>query len=376
MGAGDWQGLRRPKKYPMKKCQKHGWMMKPRKESFGYSELEIVSHVFKDRFISVPKHELDTLQRIRYPGTATLLKSLFGLANTFRDRVSGFSIRVPNLTVQTRLKAKIEHFMQAIAEVDHIKEYLRSPAVLMCFQPGRVTYLYTDASVGFHDVAGGLGAVITQVHPTNKKEYVCAYTSAALSPAQKNYHIARLEELAFVWICWKFNNWMQAQEIIWRNDSRANKCMQDTKFNHNHALCRYVLVLQQFKYKMEWIPGVQLIWDPLSTLVLVPAGPAALTLPEIVFGRDIGRHVYAAKSAPNPGYTLQTSLPFARGAGLLNRWVELIISVYETTDGAAFPMYVMCVFFSAEQVVIPHLGITESLRFSPGRTVKSRDAEG
>ena len=368
VAAGDWEGLRQSKRELMEKCRKHGWKMKPRKESFGYSELEIVGHVFKDGFISVPKHRLDALQRMRYPGTATLLKSLLGLANTFRDRVPGFSIRVPNLTALTRMKGKIELSPEAIAEVDHIKEYLRSPAVLMCFQPGRVTYVYTDASVGFHDVAGGLGAVITQIHPTDKKEYVCAYASAALSPAQKNYHIARLEALAFVWICGKFNNWMQAQEIIWRNDSRANKFIQDTKFSHNPALCRYALVLQQFKYKMEWIPGVQLISDPLSRLVLVPAGKAALTLPEIVFGRDIGRQVYAAKSAPNPGYALQTSIPFGRDTGHLNRWVESTMSDYETTDGEAFPMYVMCEFFSAEQVVIPNPRIADSLRLSPGRT--------
>jgi len=370
LAAGDWEALRQSKRELMQKCRAHRWKMKPRKESFGYSVLEIVSHVFKDGFISVPKHRLDALQRMRYPGTATLLKSLLGLANTFLDRVPGFSIRVPNLTALTRQKGKIELSPEAIAEVDHIKEYLRSPAVLMCFQPGRTTYVYTDASVGFHDVAGGLGAVITQVHPTERKEYVCAYASAALSPAQKNYHIARLEALAFIWICGKFNNWMQAQEIIWRNDSRANKFIQDTKFSHNPALCRYALVLQQFKYKMEWIPGVQLISDPLSRLVVVPAGKDALTLPEIVFGTDIGKQVYAAKSAPNPGYSLQTPLPIVRRTGHLNRWAEAVISDYETVDGGGpFPMYVMFEFFSAKEVLRPHQGATGALHFSPGRTV-------
>jgi hypothetical protein len=112
-----------------------------------------------------------------------------------------------------------------------------------------------------------------------------------------------------------------------------------------------------------------LISDPLSKLVLVPAGATTLTLPEIVFGCDLGRHGYVAKSVPNPEYALQTSIPFARDAGHLNRWVEPTMSDYETTDGEPFPMYVKCELFSAEQVIVPKPGITDSLRLSPSQTV-------
>ena len=283
VSRGDWDSLRRSKRELLQKCRDHGWKLKPKKELFAYEELEIVGHVFRNGFISVPTHRVDTLQRLRHPENAMALKSLLVLANTFRDRLPDFSIRVPNLSALTRLKGRLTWSPEAIAEFDHLKECLRSPSVLMCFQPGRETYVYTDASVGHHDTAGGLGAVITQV--VDGCEYVCAYASATLSPAQKNYHIARLEALAFVWARGKFNNWMQAQAITWRNDSRANKFIQDTKFSHNPALYRYALQLQQFKYTMEWVPGVKLISDPLSRLVMIPAGAKeALMLPEIVFG--------------------------------------------------------------------------------------------
>jgi hypothetical protein len=222
--SDNWEGLRQIKKNLLQRCRDHGWKLKPKKEFFGFQKLEIVGHVFRDGFIiSVPKHRLDTLQRMGYPENATILKSLRGLVNTFRDRVPGFAIRVPNLTALTRQKGRITLSPEAIAEIDHLKDFLRSPSVLMCFQPGRKTYVYTAASVGHQEMAGGLRAVITQIHPESGREYVCAYASAGLSPAQKNYHIACLEALAFVWVCGKFNNWMQAQEIVWRNDSRANK---------------------------------------------------------------------------------------------------------------------------------------------------------
>ena len=361
---GDWDHLRQSKRELLQRCRNHGWKLKPKKESFGYEELEIVGHLFRDGFISVPTHRIDAMQRMKYPENATALKSLLGLANTFRDRLPGFSMRVPNLIALTRMKGRLTLSPEAIAELDHLKDCLRSPAVLMCFQPGRETYVYTDASIGHHDTAGGLGAVITQV--MDGHEYVCAYASATLSPAQKNYHIARLEALAFVWICGKFNNWMQAQAITWRNDSRANKFIQDTRFSHNPALCRYALELQQFKYKMEWVPGVKLISDPLSRLIVIPAAAKEdFTLPEIVFGRDLGAVVFASKHAPSPGKAIQCPSILARSAGVTNRWVERTASPYETTDGEPFHMFVMCEFISAEKISIPETGQAD---LSPQRT--------
>jgi len=273
-------------------------------------------------------------------------------------------MRVPNLIGLTRIKGRLTLSLEAIAEFDHLKECLRSPAVLRCFQPGRKTFVYTDASVGHHDTAGGLGAVITQVIDGYK--YVCAYASATLSPAQKNYHIARLEALAFVWICGKLNNWMQAQPITWRNDSRANKFIQDTRFSHNPALCRYALELQQFKYKMEWVPGVKLISDLLSRLIIIPADAKdAFTLPEIVFRRDLGAIVFAGKHAPSPGQAIQLPSILGRTSGITNRWIERTVSPYETVDGEPFQMYVMCEFTSAGKIAVPE---GDQCRLSPQRT--------
>jgi hypothetical protein len=158
------------------------------------------------------------------------------------------------------------------------------------------------------------------------------------------------------------------REITWRNDSRANKFIQDTKFSHNPALCRYALQLQQFKYKMEWVPGVKLIADLLSRLVVIPAGSSeAFTLPEIVFGKDLGRHIFYEKHAPSPGRPLQLVSFFERKEGVTNRWIQRVKSDYETLDGEPFEMYVMCEFNSVAAVQVPEEG--KGFELSPLRTV-------
>ena len=79
-------------------------------------------------------------------------------------------------------------------EFSAIKLFLVSPAVLMVYQPNRKTFVYSDASLGSADfgLPGGLGGVITQVDPTDHQEYVCAFASAGLIPAMRNYPTIRL----------------------------------------------------------------------------------------------------------------------------------------------------------------------------------------
>jgi hypothetical protein len=312
----DFWGLRQTKRALLERCRDHGWKLKPRKEQFGFTDMEMIGLVFSKGFTSIPQRRVDVLQNLQYPKTATLLKSFLGLANTFRDRVPGFALRVSSLTALTRMKGKISLSPEAIMEFDAIKAYLKSPAVLMQFVHGRRTFVYTDASVGSHNqsMTGGLGVVITQMNPENNQEYVCAYASAGLSTAQVNYHIARLEALAFVWSCGRFNEWLSAQPFTWRTDARANKFIQDTKFSHNPALCRYSLVLQAYKYEVEWIPGIRLIADALSRLVLTSVKTECITLPELVFGKDLGPAIYAEKHAPNPGSSVSlASVPILTG---------------------------------------------------------------
>ena len=73
--------------------------------------------------------------------------------------------------------------VEAAEEFRTMQEYLLSPAELVVFRHGWPTFVYTDASLGTPSTPGGLGAVITQLYPDGK-EYVCAFASAGLTPAQ------------------------------------------------------------------------------------------------------------------------------------------------------------------------------------------------
>jgi transposase InsO family protein len=76
--------------------------------------------------------------------------------------------------------------------------------------------------------------------------------------------------------------------------------------------------------------------------------------------------VFADKHAPSPGQAIQCPSILARATGTTNKWIERVVSPYETLDGDPFHMFVMCEFISAARVEIPENSQLVSL--SPQRT--------
>ena len=241
---------------------------------------------------------------------------MLGLANQFRERISGYALLVNSLTALTRHGGtgkdkpdnKVVPTPEAIIEFENLKALLNSPIVLKQFRYDRPTIVYMDASVGSRpgdlvgevELPGGLGAVIVQTDDDGR-DYVCAYASAGLTPAQKNYHIVRLELLAFVFACGKFYDWLAGIPFTWRSDCRAHEFLHTAKTSTNPTIARYALTLAEFNFHVEWIPGLTMIADSFSRMVVFPCNditsPAmeAVSLPEVVFGFNLGKRIHAMK---------------------------------------------------------------------------------
>lgn len=257
---------------------------------------------------------MDAVRSLRYPRTVTEVRSLLGLFNQFRDCVPGYALRVQALTQLTRSKPSvgassgngprprnITMTVEAAEEFRAMQDYLLSPSMLVVFRHGWRTFVYTDASLGTPTTPGGLGAVITQLNASDGKEYVCAFASAGLTPAQRNYPLVRLEALAFLFVLSKFYHWLEMTEFTWRTDARAHKYITDNKLSPNQALARYFVGLQAFRFRIEWISGLKLIADPLSRMVVVDSGVAgdvALTTKSLVFGNDTGHRLLGSSDLP------------------------------------------------------------------------------
>lgn len=104
----------------------------------------------------------------------------------------------------------------------------------------------------------------------NGQEVVVAFGSCSLSKAQKQYHITRLEALAFIWTLGHFHLYLSAKPFLWRTDHRALKFIFDASKTSIPALQRYKLIADDYRFSTEWIPGTKMIADTMSRLCIIP----------------------------------------------------------------------------------------------------------
>ena len=281
----------------------HGWKFKPTKTRWGFSTIETVGFEWSPHGIGIGKKNRNAVRSLVFPRTKSELRGLLGLANQFRERIAGYALMVTALTALTRgPEKKVVATPEALVEFEDLKVALNSPPVLQQFHYDRPTFVYTDASLGsvLPDdtvVPGGLGVVIVQTDPDGS-DYVCAYASAGLSTAQRNYHIVRLELLAFVFACGKFHDWLAGISFVWRSDCRAHEFLNKARLSSNPTIARYALTLSDFDFRVEWVPGTKMIADPFSRLILVSGvdRDECVSLPEVVFGITVGRKIAASRS--------------------------------------------------------------------------------
>ena len=116
-----------------------------------------------------------------------------------------------------------------------------------------------------------VGAVLSQQQPVNyndpdseEREFVIAYASRGLTPAESHYAPTEGKCLALVWATRKFKQYLHGQRFLMRTDHAALKLLQSARFE-NPKLERWALRLQEFDFEEEYVPGQEnVVADHLS----------------------------------------------------------------------------------------------------------------
>jgi hypothetical protein len=96
------------------------------------------------------------------------------------------------------------------------------------------------------------------------REYVVAYASRSLTPAESNYAPTEGECLALVWATRKFRQFSHGQHFAVRTGHAALKWLATARFEHS-KLERWALRLQEFDFEVEYLPCEQnVVADHLS----------------------------------------------------------------------------------------------------------------
>jgi hypothetical protein len=252
----------------MKAAENKGWKFGVRKMRFGYNKMRLLGIIMTPYGRSPDPEKQDTLLTMRIPRTASEMKSFVGLAQWFSEHIPSLSWKTTILrkmiTDATSTSSTLKWTEAGLEQFKYIKDQMRQPCTLAVYNPKAVVILYTDAC------AEGLGCMLVQLQEDGS-EVVVAFGSASLSKAQKQYHITRLEALAFIWTLGHFHLYLSARPFLWRTDHRALKFIFDASKTAIPALQRYKLVADDYRFTTEWIPGTKMIADSMSRLCIIPA---------------------------------------------------------------------------------------------------------
>ena len=238
---------------------KRGWKFKASKIRIAYDKIKVLGVIVSATGKEPDPTKVDALLAMRQPETASEVKSWLRLAQWFGDHIPAMAWRtcfLHKMCAQQKGE-KLSWSSVATNAWEYVRRMIRMKFRLAIWDPEKTTILYSDACLA------GLGALITQIQ-SDGSLCVIAFASCALTPMQQNYHITRLEALAFIWALGHFHVYLSHRPFLWRTDHRALKFIFDASRTKIPVLQRYKLIADEYNFCTEWIEGSKMIADSLS----------------------------------------------------------------------------------------------------------------
>lgn len=225
-----------------------GLRVKLAKSVFAARHLRFLGYVVGEEGVRVCPDKVEAILALPKPQTASEMRSFLGMTGFFRDFIQNYAGITAPLQEFTKKGATISYWTPEMdGAFDALKQALCSAPVLRVpdwQRPFRVT---TDWS------KRAIAAILSQVDDEGR-EYVIAYASRTLTPAERNYAPTEGECLALVWGCHKFRYHLHGHKFLCRTDHQSLEWLNSARFS-NSKLERWAMRLQEFDMEVEHVKG-------------------------------------------------------------------------------------------------------------------------
>ncbi|KAJ8332896.1 hypothetical protein SKAU_G00417920 [Synaphobranchus kaupii] len=198
------------------------------------------------------------------PATRKHLQRFLGFANFYRRFIRSYSQIVAPLTKLTSTAMPFRWNPEAENAFKKIKRLFSSAPILVHPDPTRQFVVETDAS------DTGVGAVLSQVSPTDNLLHPCAFFSRKLSPAERNYDVGNRELLAVKLALEEWRHWLEGAEkpfVVWTDHKNLAYLQTAKRLNSRQA--RWALFFGRFNFTLTYRPGSKNVKpDALSRLFM------------------------------------------------------------------------------------------------------------
>ncbi|GKC67312.1 reverse transcriptase domain-containing protein [Tanacetum coccineum] len=246
----------RSKDKMLQRCKDTNLCLNWEKRHFMVKEGIVLGHKISKNGIEVDKAKVDVIAKLPHPTTFKDVQSFLGHAGFYRRFIKDFSkISRP----MTHLLEKNTSFIfsdECIQAFETLKKKLTQAPILISPDWDLPFELMCDAS----DVS--IGAVLGQRY--EKHFRLIHYASKTINEAESHYTTTEKEMLAVVYAFEKFRSYLILNKSIVYTDHSALKYLFAKK-DSKARLLRWVLLLQEFKFKVIDIKGAEnLTADHLS----------------------------------------------------------------------------------------------------------------
>ena len=242
------------------RCRQMRLALNPDKTFLGVQRGVLLGYVVSKNGREPDPDKIAVIDELETPKNAKGISKLLGHVGWYRELIPDFAkIAVPI----THLLKKDVRFVwtdecqKAFVE---LRSKLSTYPVLRPPDWEKPFHVYCDAS----NVA--VGSALCQSTGENGKDLPVAYASKQLTSAERNYSTTERECLAMVFSVKKFRHYLICNPVVFFVDHMAIKYLVN-KPELSGRLARWVLLLEEFDYTVEYKPGrMHLQADHLSRL--------------------------------------------------------------------------------------------------------------
>ena len=249
-----------------RRLQEFGLKMKREKCAFFKKHIQYLGHLVSEKGFEPLPEKLEAIKKMPAPSTSKEVKQFLGLIGYYRKFVPRFSDISRPLMRLTRHDIPFEWTEQCNKSFNHLRELLMQYPILRYLDPTKGYVLYTDAS------GIGWSGVLTQEYLDEKnraKQHPICYVSGQFRGSQLNWAALTKEAYAIYMSIRRLSFYVLDAEVLIRCDHLPLKKFLN-KQTMNAKVNNWAVELEQFKLKLDWIPGSKnLLADSLSRLMEV-----------------------------------------------------------------------------------------------------------
>ena len=225
---------------------------------FAQSEVLYMGFLISGKGYRPAESKIAAVENFRVPESPEEVRSFLGLVNYCGSFIPDLSTVSEPLRKLTRKDVDFVWTGEQDVSFEKLKHNLVSSETLGLYNLNAKTRIIADAS------PVGLGCVLTQYSEKGWRP-IC-YASKSLTKCERNYAHVEKEALALIFACERFHNYIYGLEFDMVTDHKALEYLFTPKSKPNARLERWILRLQNYKYKVIYQPGKTNIADSLSRL--------------------------------------------------------------------------------------------------------------